>query len=298
MVSTATGALARGTHEIVIDGVRQVFHVAGSGPVCVAHSGGPGIAWEYLRVPALERHLTMVYLEPVGTGDSGRLADPRDYRLEVYARFLHGVIEYLGAPRVFVLGHSHGGFVAQRYALDHPDRVAGLILFGTSPVTGEEFWGAAMAEVGRFPERHPGRPEASGVPGAFQEALAAATDEDYTTSLRRILPLYFADYWTHAEALAPMRDGLRAWIDPMRGEEPAPFDVRDTLGSIAIPTLVVAGAHDFICGTRWARLLHDGIPGSRLTVLPDSGHMGHLEEPEAFTRAVAGFVRESAQAER
>ncbi|MFF0222080.1 hypothetical protein [Streptomyces sp. NPDC004629] len=42
--------------------------------VRIAHPGGPGIGWEYLRMPGLERHLAMVCVEPVGTGDSGRLA--------------------------------------------------------------------------------------------------------------------------------------------------------------------------------------------------------------------------------
>ncbi|GAA1268505.1 hydrolase [Planotetraspora silvatica] len=288
---SSTAALAQGTREISIDGVRQVFHVAGTGPVCVVHSGGPGIGWEYLRMPALEQHLTMVYLEPIGTGASGRLADPRDYRLDTYVRFVHGVVEHLGLPKVFLLGHSHGGFVAQRYALEHADRLAGLILFATSPVTGPEFWADAVANVNRFPERHPDRQEAAEIPQAFQEAAAAADDKAYTEGLRRILPAYFADYWAHEDALEPMRAVLKAWIDPMRGEEPAPFDVRDRLGSIALPSLVLTGAHDFICGTRWASMLHDGIPGSRLTLLADSGHMGHLEQPEVFTRAVAEFAR-------
>ena len=44
-------------------------------------------------MPALEQHLTMVYLEPIGTGDSGRLPARGDYRLDVWARFLHGVAE-------------------------------------------------------------------------------------------------------------------------------------------------------------------------------------------------------------
>jgi proline iminopeptidase len=288
---SSTAALSQGTREISIDGVRQVFHVAGTGPVCVVHSGGPGIDWEYLRMPALEQHLTMVYLEPIGTGASGRLADPRDYRLDTYVRFVHGVVEHLGLPKVFLLGHSHGGFVAQRYALEHADRLAGLILFATSPVTGPEFWADAVANVNRFPERHPDRREAAEIPQAFQEAAAAADDKAYTEGLRRILPAYFADYWAHEDALEPMRAVLQAWIDPMRGEEPEPFDVRDRLGSIALPSLVVTGAHDFICGTRWASMLHDGIPGSRLTLLADSGHMGHLEQPEDFIRAVAEFAR-------
>jgi proline-specific peptidase len=285
---SSIAALPQGTREISVDGVRQVFHVVGTGPV--VHSGGPGIEWEYLRMPALEEHLTMVYLEPVGTGASGRLDDPRGYRLDTYARFVHGVVEHLGLPKVFLLGHSHGGFVAQRYALDHADRLAGLILFATSPVTGAEFWADAVANVNRFPERHPDRREAAEIPQAFQEAVAATDDKAYTDGLRRILPAYFADYWAHEQVLEPLRAALRAWIDPMRGEEPEPFDVRDRLGSIALPSLVLTGAHDFICGTRWASMLHDGIPGSRLTVLEDSGHMGHLEQPEAFTRAVAEFT--------
>ncbi|MCO1577534.1 hypothetical protein M8C13_17385 [Crossiella sp. SN42] len=47
--------------------------MTGARLVCLVHSGGPGIHWEYLRMPEPERHLTMVYLEPVGTGQSGRL---------------------------------------------------------------------------------------------------------------------------------------------------------------------------------------------------------------------------------
>ncbi|GGJ58314.1 alpha/beta fold hydrolase [Streptomyces brasiliensis] len=109
-----------GTREITVDGVRQVYHVAGRGPVCVAHSGGPGTDWSYLRMPLLEQHCTMVYLEPVGTGDSGRLPS---YGLDAYVTFLAAVVEHLAVPRVHLLGHSHGGFVVRRYALDHPDRV-------------------------------------------------------------------------------------------------------------------------------------------------------------------------------
>jgi proline iminopeptidase len=69
-----------------------------------------------------------------------------------------------------------------------------------------------------------------------------------------------------------------------------PFDMRDRLAEITAPTLVLVGAQDFICGPRWARMLHDGIPGSELVVFEGSGHFPHLEEPEAFVRAVAGML--------
>jgi len=288
MDSTVT-ALTPGVHQVEIDGVRQVYHVAGAGPICLVHSGGPGMSWDYLRIPALETHLTMVYLEPIGTGASGRLADPREYRIDTYARFVHGVLEHLGVPRAYLLGHSHGGFVVQRYALQHPDRVAGLILFATSPVTGAEFWADAMANLQKVPARLPHRPEAAGLPAAFQQALAATDDDTLTERMRQVLPAYFADYWAQEAEIAPGFATFRAWTAPSGGEEPAPFDVRAALGSLAVPALVISGEHDFICGVRWGRMLHEALPKSQLLEL-DCGHMAHLERPQAFTRAVVDFV--------
>ena len=288
MDSTVT-ALTPGVHQVEIDGVRQVYHVAGAGPICLVHSGGPGMSWDYLRIPALETHLTMVYLEPIGTGASGRLADPREYRIDTYARFVHGVLEHLGVPRAYLLGHSHGGFVAQRYALQHPDRVAGLILFATSPVTGAEFWADAMANLQKVPALLPHRPEAAGLPAAFQQALAATDDDTLTERMRQVLPAYFADYWAQEAEIAPGFATFRAWTAPSGGEEPAPFDVRAALGSLAVPALVISGEHDFICGVRWGRMLHEALPKSQLLEL-DCGHMAHLERPQAFTRAVVDFV--------
>jgi proline iminopeptidase len=141
--------------------------------VCLVHPGGPGLGWEYLRMPHLEEYLTLVYLEPIGTGGSGHLPRPQDYRIDAYACFLHGIVEHLSAPSVFLLGHSHGGFVAQQYALTHPGALAGLILYDTSPVTGEDFWNQALDNLDRLPQRHPGRPEAASIPGAFRQTLAA-----------------------------------------------------------------------------------------------------------------------------
>ena len=71
-------------------------------------------------MPEVERHMTLVYVEPIGTGNSGRLDDPSGYTLDRYVRQVDGLIEHLGQERTYVLGHSYGGFVAQRYALLYP----------------------------------------------------------------------------------------------------------------------------------------------------------------------------------
>ncbi|GAA4237181.1 proline iminopeptidase [Streptosporangium album] len=244
-----------GAHTVSIQGVLQRYHVAGSGPLCLVHPGGPGLGWEYLRMPDLEQHLTLVYLEPIGTG----------------------------------------GFVTQRYALNHPTALAGLILYDTSPLTGEEFWNQALGNLDRLPERHPDQPEAASIPQAFRQILAATDNESCTRGLRAVLPAYFADYWAREAGLASLRAAMRAWVDPMRAGE-APFDHRDRLRDITAPTLVISGEHDFICGPAWGRMLHQGITHSRFVALEGSGHLGHLEEPEAFTSAIVTFTLDAGQA--
>ena len=63
-------ALAQGgVSAVVLGRTRQRYHVFGTGPVCIVHSGGPGIEWEALRVPANEADLTTIYVEPIGAGE-------------------------------------------------------------------------------------------------------------------------------------------------------------------------------------------------------------------------------------
>jgi pimeloyl-ACP methyl ester carboxylesterase len=85
-------------HTVEIEGVRQAYEVAGSGPICVVHSGGPGINAGYLRMPSLERHLTMIYLDPIGTGRSGFLPGGR-YDVPEYARRAAALLE-LRSPTI------------------------------------------------------------------------------------------------------------------------------------------------------------------------------------------------------
>ena len=286
-------ALGEGTHALELDGVTMRYHVAGSGPVCVLHPGGPGVAWESVHAPRLEEHLTCVYIEPVGTGASGRLpAHPDGYSLDRYASFVDALLDHLDVPQVHLLGHSHGGFVAQRYAIAHPDRLTGLVLSGTAPAAGPEF----MAEAGRgmeeFAARFPDRPEAQEAMATWQ-ALAIATDEDYTRTMRGLLPAYFADSRVSAEAFAAMHADLQAWA--VTSDE-QPWQHHDALARLRIPTLVLVGRWDFICGPRWARELHEAIPGSQLVTFEHSGHLMHVEEPEAFAEAVSDFVRKNVAA--
>ncbi|WP_165949136.1 alpha/beta fold hydrolase [Kribbella turkmenica] len=274
-------------HELMVDGVRLAYHVHGNGPVCLVHPGGPGIHWPYLRLPALEKHLTMVYVEPPGTGNSGLLPDG-DYSMTRYASFVDRLARHLGESKVFVLGHSHGGFVALQTALDHPERLAGIIVYDgmafNGPELGEQASRNIDAYVGRRP---PGDPLAAQVLQAWQDD--PADREEQLDALRRLLPVYFKDYEAIEGRLTDWGATIDLTIDPNRKD--SRWDIRGRLGEIAVPALVLVGVADFICPENSARELADGIPGSELIVLAESGHFGHLEQPDVFRDCVVEFVR-------
>ncbi|MGW4771854.1 alpha/beta fold hydrolase [Nocardia sp. NPDC004278] len=285
--------LVPGTHTFDSDGISQRYHVYGSGPVCVAHPGGPGIFWDYLRMPALEEHLTMVYVEALGTGESGRLpTHPHGYTRERYSRALQRLIDHLGVPEVYLLGHSHGAFVAAYHALHRPTGVAGVVLYEGAPVTGPEHGAEATRRIQEFAAAHADRPELDEVLAAFAAMQAISSDEQTLAVARGILPSYFADYWGNEQRWAGFRAGLRAsYISGLDADlSPDLIDDRADLPNLTVPALVIVGRHDVICGPRWGRELHELIPNSRLVVLEHSGHMGHLEEPQRFDSAVREFV--------
>ena len=291
------GPLSVGDHRAVVDGATIAYHVFGKGPVVMVHPGGPGIEWSFVRMPLLERAATVVYMEPVGTGASTRLNDPRGYTIDRYVAGVEGVRAHLGVPTFVLLGHSHGGFVAQAYALAHPDHLRGLILYDTTPTTGPEWQKDVESNVAWFKDE----PWFAEAQDGLAHETSATTDEEMTAVFRHEFPLYFAEWTRRAKEFELYRDQVQISVAPGKattdstasssvGVAPV-FDVRERLGEIHAPTLVIVGRRDFVTSTRWADMLHAGIRGSRLLLLEHSGHMGHIEEPSAFTQGIRSFLK-------
>lgn len=280
--------LAPGSHEVILDGIRQHYRVAGAGPLCIVHPGGPGLGGGYLDMPPLEARFTMVYLDPIGTGETSRLAEhPHGYTLDRYVRALHAFIVSLGDAVPILLGHSHGGFVAQSYALAYPERVAALILYDSAATAGAEFFAEASRNIDAFGKRYHDRPDIEPVLAAWNAVPTVSNDESFTTTLQALFPAYFADYWAQEERWAALRETIRCTY-VVGGS--TPFDVRDRLAAIAQPVFVIVGARDFICGPASADVLAAGLPNADRLTLDKSGHFGHLEEPGRFADGVAEFA--------
>jgi pimeloyl-ACP methyl ester carboxylesterase len=273
------------TTDRVLDvrGVHIAVHVRGTGPTCLVIPGGPGLEWTYLRMAMLETRATLVYIEPVGTGGSSR-APAAELTRERWADDVENVRAALDLDRPCVIGHSYGGYIAQTFALAHPDHVGALVLYDTAPRNDAELGKAIEDGVARF-AKEPWFAEAS---TAMEAEGNAKTDEELTAIFHREAPIMFAEWTRRRGEFEPLVASVHAYVP--QGGGGAPFDVRAQLPSLHVRALVIVGKNDAIIGPRFAEELHAALAGSQLVVLERSGHMGHVEEPDAFARAVGDFV--------
>jgi proline iminopeptidase len=276
--------LEAGAHRFDAGGVELAYHVAGAGPPCVVHPGGPGMEWTYLRMPELERRLTLVYLEPAGTGASAPLPDPDGYTRARYAADLERLRRALGLERLCLIGHSAGGKAALEYAISYGANLGRLVLYATSAVT-DEAWERDVEAAVQARAAEPWFAEAE---AARHADLPAAPGD--CPKWKRIAPFYFADWSGRREELAPFVARFRCWPASRAGKPRPPDDLRPQLAELRAPTLVATGRHDFLFPPKWGEATAAAIPGARHVIFERSGHFAHVEEPAAFAAAIADFV--------
>jgi pimeloyl-ACP methyl ester carboxylesterase len=287
---TIDGVLRPGRGSVRVDGLRLSYEVRGTGPLLVAHSGGPGAGSGYLRMPEVERFATVVYIDPVGTGESDRLPGG-DYSMVAYARLAALFIAALPGGTAHFIGHSHGGMVALQLALDHPHVLRGAIVYD-GRATGSGLVEAATERMDSFVRRYPGDPEAADARAAWDDAVAQEEPDTQPVDAatrdrvgRRMVPAYLADFRAQPVLLERLRSGRVTFVDPDRRPGRA-WDVRSRLPEITVPLAVFVGKHDFICDPRAASTIWQDVPDARLETFSRSGHYAHLEEPAAFAAAV------------
>ena len=268
-------------HTAKLDGLDVAYTIRGHGPTCVVMPGGPGLSSEYLRSKELEADVRAVYVDPLGTGHSGRLAAGQQYSMARDVATLEAVRAQLGIAKWCVVGHSYGGFVALKYALEHPEHVSGLLLYSTSPRVDDE-WTKKVGENTVWFKDEPWFAEAT----RSQQMEGAATSQlEFDRVIAGELPLYFAE-WTRRHAEYEKKLALHFSFDvAKRRAAEETFDVRDKLASIHVPVVIVSGERDFLFGGEIATWL-DSIAGSQRVPITKAGHFSHIEQPAQFGTAV------------
>jgi pimeloyl-ACP methyl ester carboxylesterase len=235
---------------------------AGSGApvVLLVHgSGGDATVWQAL-LPHFA-HVTAVGLDLPGRGASRA---PRLPSAAAYAAFLDQVRAALGVERVFVLGQSLGGGIAQHYAVDFEDRCQGIVAANSALdfhisaerlAAIEQDWDACVQSYARGQVS----PRAS-------EALKLA-------ALRMVA----------ARDPAAFRDDLVVCNG---------FDARPWLHRLRRPLLVVAGQEDVLTVPARSMAIYERVPHAAMVTLAPCGHCSMLEQPARLAALVEGFVAE------
>jgi proline iminopeptidase len=197
---------------------------------------------------------------------------------------VEGVRQALGLGVVHVLGVSWGGFLGLMYAARHPGAVRTLAVVGAA--ASHEFMPRAEANARRL-----ATPEQWAAYRALWDG-SLPDDETFRRAFETIRPLYFHDKRL-AEAANAARADTRYRLAVRRfviEHECPTYDCRPELSRIARPTLVMVGRHDWICPVDQSEEIHQLIPQSELAVFEASGHSPQVEEREAFSRRLAGFL--------
>jgi pimeloyl-ACP methyl ester carboxylesterase len=258
---------------VVTAGGRQIHYDdsgSGSGPVAlfVAGLGSPRGSWAD-AVAGLGDTLRCLALDNRDAGENDPETAP--YSIADMADDCAAFLSALDVANATVFGSSMGGFIALQLALRHPRVVERLVLVGTSPVAGLQ----------PMPPPDPADWIADPLERARQRLRV-------TTA-----PGYFERFPERLEELALQTTRNRMTVEGYARQTRAindTHDVRQQLGEISAPTLVVHGDLDPLIPLRAGEMLAQGIPNAQLEVRRGVGHLPHREEPLAFCWLARAFV--------
>lgn len=254
------------------DGVTLSYDDLGTGPaLLLSHS------WFCTRRQWPHAHewaaagYRVLNMDNRGRGSSGPCRDR--YSIWQMAEDMKAVLDHAGVERAIIVGLSIGGFAAIRAALAFPTRVQGLVLADTgagAAARTDRIKLATMGPIWRSPAR------------------------------AAVLPTIVAQLFGRT-ARTEQPELIRSWRATFLDQDPASMtaqaraivtrdDVTERLGEIHTPVLVIVGDEDRNPGVPAARDLATKLPAASLTVLPRTGHLSAVEQPERFSEHLLSFV--------
>jgi pimeloyl-ACP methyl ester carboxylesterase len=204
-------------------------------------------------------------LDQRGHGDAER--PKTGYSVAEFADDVVALMDAVGLPSAVLMGSSSGGYVAQHVAVTNPRRVTGLVLVGS-------------------PRSLQGRP-------SFADEVDDLSDPMDPAWVRRSLTWFPRFHEVPASYIEDrVQDGARTpahvWRETLNGlcNAPPPTET----GTITCPALIVWGDRDELLSREQEEDLAAAIPGSRLVVYENTGHLVVWEQPERVARDLTTFV--------
>lgn len=252
------------------DGASLYWEKHGQGPALIlgAGLGGVGNYWAP-NLARLTAHFTVYLFDQRGTGRSSR--EPV-HSIEQMSADLIAVMEDAGLARAMYLGHSTGGAIGVATALDHPDRIASMMIYA-STTCGDAY-----------------RRKVLGLRSKLFSGLGIEAYAQYSSLL------LYPPYWinaheeelTETEAATPDQLG-NSDVQASRFEAILNFDRRAELTRISIPTLVLCADDDILTPRYFSEEYVRLIPGAQGHWVARGGHALSRTEPDIFNEIAIKF---------
>jgi pimeloyl-ACP methyl ester carboxylesterase len=270
---------------VTVDG-RQVNVVElGSGPPIVFIHGLSGSWQNWLeQLPVFAREHRVIAFDLPGFGASEMPA--QKISISGYGRFVHALLDELGVGSAAVVGNSMGGFIGIELAIRFPERVERMVLVSAAGLSIEYLRNERALAVLNVTENRL---------AAYSGWLASRSDAlARRPGARRLIfgivahrPERLPGPLVAEQVRGSGKPGFVPALDALTD-----YPIRDRLGEVACPTLIVWGADDKLVPARDADEFARLIPNARKVVWPETGHVAMIERPAAFNALLDAFLAE------
>lgn len=288
-------------HRVPVDGASLYARSIGRGQPLIVLHGGPEFDHRYL-LPELDRlkdAFRLIYYDQRGRGRSADHVRPEDVSLGSDLDDIDRVRQHFGLDAPALLAHSWGAVLALEYTLRHPTHVSHLVLMNPAPASASDVkvvrkayleklggdMAARQADIVASAAYQAGDPEAVAARYRIHFRPALKRPEDYEKLMERMRSAFISQVkqgFLKARAVEEQlyRD---TWRVPG-------YDLLPKLRDLNIPTLVIAGDHDFI-PVEVAEHIAQAISNAGLVTLEDCGHFAYLECAGEVRNALDDFFR-------
>ncbi len=231
-------------------------------------------SWEAF-VPSFTRLFRVVRFDMLDQGLSSKL-EGETYTQALQVDVLRALLDHLELEKAHLVGISYGGSVALQFAIQHPARVARMVLFNAAAYTTP--W---LRDVGRGWNRVAGSRDGEAyyhvtIPYIYSHGFYSRENDWMEARKEKLLPIFKDEGFQ--DAMIRLTNSAES------------HDVRGRMDAIEAPTLVVAAEDDLLTPPREQQTLLEGIPNAELMTFTDCGHASMYERPALFTASVMGFL--------